>query len=27
LKMEHVFMKVELLNYQKRSKRNQSKQW
>jgi hypothetical protein len=26
LKMEHVFMKVELLNYQKRSKRNQSKQ-
>jgi hypothetical protein len=26
LKMDHAFMKVELLIYQKRSKRNQAKQ-
>ncbi len=27
LKMEHDFMKVELLIYQKRSKRNEAEQW
>jgi hypothetical protein len=27
LKMEHAFMKVELLIYQKRNKRSQAKQW
>ncbi len=27
LKMEHAFMKVALLIYQKRSKRSQAKQW
>jgi hypothetical protein len=27
LKMEHAFMKVELLIYQKRRKRNQVEQW
>jgi hypothetical protein len=27
LKMEHAFMKAKFLTYQKRSKRNQAKQW
>ncbi len=27
LKMEHAFMKAELLIYQKRNKRSQAKQW